>query len=202
MDIEKLKYNEIGLIPVIVQDYYSQKVITLAYMNKESLKISIDEGYTCFYSRNRKELWRKGQTSGNTQKIVSIISDCDNDSLLIKVNQKGFGCHTGEKSCFKNLLQLNSPYKNFSIENLYDLIITRKNNNITDSYTTYLFKEGENKILKKIGEECTEVIIASKNNDVSELIHEISDLYYHILVLMAEEGIELSDVQEELEKRY
>ena len=184
--IEKLKFDDKGLIPAIVVDYYTKEVLTLAYMNKESLQISIDEGKTCFYSRSRQELWRKGETSKNYQHIQSIKSDCDNDALVVEVIKDGPACHTGSESCFFNDVFSKEDYKDFSIDKLYKLIKGRKINQTEGSYTTYLFNSGIDKILKKVGEECTEVIIGAKNDSNKETIYEISDLLYHTLVLMVE----------------
>ncbi|WP_295159339.1 bifunctional phosphoribosyl-AMP cyclohydrolase/phosphoribosyl-ATP diphosphatase HisIE [uncultured Brachyspira sp.] len=200
-NIENLKFDNKGLIPAIIIDYYTKEVLTLAYMNKESLKISIEEGKTCFYSRSRQKLWRKGETSGNYQHIQSIKSDCDNDALVIEVIKEGPACHTLSQSCFFNDLYSKEDYKDFSIDKLYELIKERKINNMEDSYTAYLFKSGIDKILKKVGEECTEVIIGAKNNSNKETIYEISDLLYHTLVLMAEKNITINDIKHELAGR-
>ena len=195
-----IKYNEQGLIPTIVQDFYTNEVLMLAYMNEESFQITKTEGYTCFYSRSRQELWRKGETSGNRQKIININLDCDNDTLLIKVITDGPACHTGENSCFFNeVLCKKNP---FSIDNLANLIQIRKNDMPKDSYTTYLFEKGKEKILKKVGEECTEVVIGAMNNDREETVYEIADLGYHLLVLMAEMGISLNEIRDELGSRH
>ena len=200
--IESLKFDNDGLIPAVIQDFYTKEILTLAYMNKESLKITLEEEKTCFYSRSRKELWRKGETSGNYQNVVSIKSDCDNDSLVIEVIKDGPACHTGAESCFGNTIFNNQKIEKFSLEKLYQLIEGRKNNKVDGSYTTYLFEKGIDKILKKIGEECTEVIIGAKNNDNEELVYELADLTYHSLVLMIEKGLRLSDVATELAKRH
>jgi len=201
MDINNLKYDEKGLIPAVVQDYYSKKVLTVAYMNKESLAKSIAGGLTCFYSRSRQQFWLKGETSGNYQHIVSITSDCDNDALVVEVVKDGPACHLGTDSCFNNLI-CETGYRNpFSFDMLYDLIKGRKIEKREGSYTTYLFEKGLDKILKKVGEECTEVIIGSKNSR-EEAIYEISDLAYHVLVLMVEMGISLEDIKDELAKRH
>ncbi len=202
MDIDKLKFDEKGLIPAIVQDYYTKQVLTVAYMNRESLEITIKEGYTCFYSRSRQELWRKGETSGNTQKVVSITSDCDRDALVVEVIKKGPACHTGAESCFFNVEYVSDDETPFSYEALYEMIEGRKTQPKEGSYTTYLFDKGMDKILKKVGEESTEVIIAGAKNDKEETIYEIADLAYHIMVMMVEQGIELKDVTAELAKRH
>ncbi|MDO7021259.1 bifunctional phosphoribosyl-AMP cyclohydrolase/phosphoribosyl-ATP diphosphatase HisIE, partial [Brachyspira innocens] len=199
--IEKLKFDDKGLIPAIVVDYYTKEILTLAYMNKESLQISIDEGKTCFYSRSRQELWRKGETSKNYQHIQSIKSDCDNDALVVEVIKDGPACHTRSESCFFNDIFSKEDYKDFSIDKLYKLIKGRKINQTEGSYTTYLFNSGIDKILKKVGEECTEVIIGAKNDSNKETIYEISDLLYHTLVLMVEKNITINDIKEELANR-
>lgn len=197
----ELKYNSDGLIPAIVQDHYTKKVLMLAYMNSESLDISIKEGMTCFYSRSRQTLWRKGETSGNRQHIVSIRTDCDCDTLLIDVIKDGPACHTGSESCFFNVIK-DSDDEAFSYENLYKMLLGRKINKKEGSYTTYLFEKGTDKILKKVGEECTEVIIAAKGGDKEETVFEIADLLYHITVLMIDAGISIDDVTAELAKRH
>lgn len=202
MDIDKIRFDEKGLIPAIVQDYFTKEVLTLAYMNKEALAITMKEGRTCFFSRSRQELWRKGETSGNTQKVVSITSDCDNDALVIEVIKKGPACHTGAESCFFNLEYVGEGQTPFSYKALYDMIKGRKTDPKEGSYTTYLFDKGMDKILKKVGEESTEVIIAGAKNDKEETIYEIADLAYHIMVMMVEQGITLEDVTAELSKRH
>jgi phosphoribosyl-ATP diphosphatase len=201
LNIDKLKFDDKGLIPAIIIDYYTKEVLTLAYMNKESLDISLKEGKTCFYSRSRKELWRKGETSKNYQHIQSIKSDCDNDALVIEVIKDGPACHTGAESCFMNEIYEKENYKDFSIYKLYELIRGRKINMTEGSYTTYLFNSGIDKILKKIGEESSEVIIGAKNGSKEEIIYELSDLFYHSLVLMVEKNITLNDIKDELSKR-
>lgn len=201
LNIDKLKFDDKGLIPAIIIDYYTKEVLTLAYMNKESLDISLKEGKTCFYSRSRKELWRKGETSKNYQHIQSIKSDCDNDALVIEVIKDGPACHTGAESCFMNEIYQKENYKDFSIYKLYELIRGRKINMTEGSYTTYLFNSGIDKILKKIGEESSEVIIGAKNGSKEEIIYELSDLLYHSLVLMVEKNITLNDIKDELSKR-
>lgn len=201
LNIDKLKFDDKGLIPAIIINYYTKEVLTLAYMNKESLEISLKEGKTCFYSRSRKELWRKGKTSKNYQHIQSIKSDCDNDALVIEVIKDGPACHTGAESCFMNEVYQKENYKDFSIYKLYELIRGRKINMTEGSYTTYLFNSGIDKILKKIGEESSEVIIGAKNGSKEEIIYELSDLLYHSLVLMVEKNITLNDIKDELSKR-
>ena len=198
----ELKFDEKGLIPAIVQDHYTKEVLTLAYMNKESLAITIDERMTCFFSRSRQELWRKGETSGNRQHVVSITADCDGDALVVEVVKDGPACHTGAESCFFNEVYLSDELKAFSYEGLYELIKGRKTSPKEGSYTTYLFEKGMDKILKKVGEECTEVIIGGSKQDKEETIYEIADLTYHVMVLMVQMGITVEDITKELEKRH
>ena len=198
----ELKFDEKGLIPAIVQDYYTKQVLTLAYMNEESLKITMEEGYTCFWSRSRQELWRKGETSGNRQKVVNITVDCDNDALVIEVKKDGPACHTGAESCFFNDIYMAEDETPFSVEALYEMIKGRKTEPKEGSYTTYLFEKGMDKILKKVGEECTEVIIGAAKGDKEEATYEIADLAYHIMVMMVEQGITTKDVTAELAKRH
>lgn len=200
--ISKLKFDEKGLIPAVVQDFYTGEVLTVAYMNEESLKITLDEKMTCFYSRSRQELWRKGETSGNRQHIVSVKADCDFDALVVKVIKDGPACHTGSESCFFNLLYQDESRSDFSIDALYGLIKGRKTEMKEGSYTTYLFTKGLDKILKKVGEECTEVIIGAAKHSKEETIFEISDLAYHILVLMVEAGITPDEIRKELDSRH
>ncbi len=202
ININELKFDEKGLIPAIVVDSLSKKVLTLAYMNEESLKISIEKGLTCFYSRSRNELWLKGETSGNYQHIVSITADCDNDALVVTVEKDGPACHKGTDSCFTNPVFESEELNEFSPEVLFKLIEGRKTEKKEGSYTTYLFEKGIDKILKKVGEECTEVIIAGKADDKKETIYEIADLYYHVMVLMIEMGISIEDVMSELKSRH
>ena len=202
--VNELKFDKDGLIPAIVVDAKTDEVLMLAFMNLESLNISIDEGRTCFWSRSRKELWRKGETSGNVQNIVNIKSDCDKDTLLIRVNKSGPACHTGAESCFFEDLFVNEEEnaKPFSLESLHDIIKDRKINIKQGSYTNYLFDKGIDKILKKFGEESTEVIIAAKSDNKTEIIYELSDLVYHALVLMTEMGITPDEVRAELASRH
>ena len=197
-----LKFDENGLIPAIVQDHWTKEVLTLAYMNEESLAISIAEQRTCFWSRSRKQLWRKGETSGNVQHIASITADCDGDALVVEVVKEGPACHTGAESCFHEPLYLSEEIKPFSYEGLYRLISGRKTDPKEGSYTTYLFDKGLDKILKKVGEECAEVIIAGKGGDKAETVYEIADLCYHVMVLMVQSGISLEDVTRELARRH
>ena len=202
VNINELKFDQNGLIPAIVVDSVSKKVLTLAYMNEESLKISMEKELTCFYSRSRQELWLKGETSGNYQHIVSITADCDNDALVIVVDKDGPACHTGSDSCFTNTVFESDERNEFSPEVLFKLIEGRKTEKKEGSYTTYLFEKGIDKILKKVGEECTEVIIAGKADDKKETIYEIADLYYHVMVLMIEMGITIEDIMTELKSRH
>lgn len=198
----ELKFDDKGLIPAIVQDYYTKQVLTVAYMNKESLDITMEEGYTCFYSRSRKELWRKGETSGNRQKVVSITADCDQDALVVEVIKDGPACHTGAESCFFNEIYQAEDETPFSYQGLYEMIKGRRTQPKEGSYTTYLFDKGMDKILKKVGEECTEVIIAGAKDDKEETVFEIADLAYHVMVMMVQQGIELPDITAELAKRH
>lgn len=202
MNISDLKFDEKGLIPAIVVDAVSKKVLTLAYMNEESLKISMEKCLTCFWSRSRNELWLKGETSGNYQHIVSITADCDNDALVVMVEKDGPACHTGSESCFNNTLWQSEDLHEFSFEQLMSLLKGRKEEKKEGSYTTYLFEKGIDKILKKVGEESTEVIIAGKADDKKETIYEIADLAYHVMVLMIEMGISLEDIHRELASRH
>lgn len=197
-----LKFDANGLIPAIVQDHYTKEVLTLAYMNAETLALTIAEGRTVFYSRSRQEIWRKGETSGNVQQVVSITADCDKDALVVDVIKTGPACHTGAQSCFFEPVYVSDELKQFTWQGLYELIEGRKTNPQEGSYTTYLFNKGLEKILKKVGEESTEVIIAAAKHDREETIYEISDLAYHVMVLMIQMGISLEDVTKELEKRH
>ncbi|MBQ3018410.1 MAG: bifunctional phosphoribosyl-AMP cyclohydrolase/phosphoribosyl-ATP diphosphatase HisIE [Clostridia bacterium] len=201
-DIEKLKFDKDGLIPAVVVDAYTKKVLTLAYMNKESLKITMEKGLTCFYSRSRNELWLKGETSGNYQHVVSITADCDYDALTVVVEKDGPACHTGTDTCFTNEVYQSEELHEFTVNGLYDLLVGRKKDKPEGSYTTYLFEKGTDKILKKVGEECTEVIIAGKADDKKETIYEIADLAYHTMVLMVQMGISIEDIQRELASRH
>ena len=202
LSIDELKFDGRGLIPAIVVDAQSKKVLTLAYMNRESLEISMREGRTCFWSRSRQELWRKGETSGNVQRIVDITADCDRDALVVAVNKTGPACHLGTDSCFNDTVFQGDQPAPFSVEGLYALLQGRKKAMPEGSYTTYLFQKGVDKILKKVGEECTEVIIAGKADDRAETIYEIADLMYHVMVLMVERGISVEDVMAELASRH
>ena len=202
IDIEKLKFDEKGLIPAVVVDSVTKKVLTLAYMNRESLQISMEKGMTCFWSRSRQELWLKGETSGNYQHIVSITADCDGDALVVVVDKEGPACHLGTDSCFENPIYQSEERHEFSYQGLMDLIEGRKLDKKEGSYTTYLFEKGLDKILKKVGEESTEVIIAAHAHDKAETIYEIADLAYHVMVLMIEAGISLKDIHKELASRH
>ena len=202
LEINELKFDENGLIPAVVVDSITKKVLTVAYMNKESLEISLEKGLTCFYSRSRKELWLKGETSGNYQHIVSITADCDNDALVVVVEKDGPACHTGTDSCFTKPVYQSPTLHEFTLQGLYDLLIGRKTERPEGSYTTYLFDKGIDKILKKVGEECTEVIIAGKADDKKETVYEIADLAYHVMVLMVQMGITVEDVHKELASRH
>ena len=200
-NLDQVKFNAHGLIPAIVQDMYTNEVLTLAYMNEESLRITLEEERTCFFSRSRQKLWRKGEESGNAQHVVSITADCDYDALVVRVIKEGPACHTGAESCFHNPLAASDAQSDFTMKGLYELIEGRKTNPQEGSYTTYLFEKGIDKILKKIGEESTEVIIGAKNSR-EEAVYEIADLAYHVMVMMAEMEIPLTDVTKELAKRH
>ena len=198
--LENIKFNGHGLVPCVVQDVYTREVLMLAYMNEESVKKTLETGETWFFSRSRNELWNKGATSGHKQTVKKLSYDCDGDTLLAEVEQIGAACHTGAKSCFYTTM-FESEEKVFEIGKLFDLIKERKETPVEGSYTNYLFDKGIDKILKKVGEECAEVIIAAKNPDLTELQYELSDLVYHSMVLMVERGLELKDIAEELKKR-
>ncbi len=199
---DELKFDEKGLIPAIVTDAITKDVLTLAYMNKETLQETLEKELTCFYSRSRQERWLKGETSGNYQHVVSVTADCDKDALLIQVEKDGPACHLGNDSCFSNPLYQSENRQAFSYEGLYELLVGRKKEKKEGSYTTYLFEKGLDKILKKVGEESTEVIIAAKAEDKKETIYEIADLAYHVMVLMVQMGISLEDVHRELASRH
>ena len=202
INIDELKFDEKGLIPAIVVDSITKKVLTLAYMNKESLQISMEKELTCFWSRSRQELWLKGETSGNYQHIVSITADCDKDALVVVVEPDGPACHLGTASCFENPVFQSDERHEFCLQGLYDLLVDRNNTRPEGSYTTYLFEKGIDKILKKVGEECTEVIIAGKANDKKETVYELADLAYHAMVLMVQMGISMEDLHKELASRH
>lgn len=202
LSIDELKFDEKGLIPAIVADALTKKVLTLAYMNRESLTITMEKNLTCFFSRSRSELWLKGETSGNYQHIVSITADCDRDALVVLVEKDGPACHLGTDSCFNDVLYVAEGKSEFSVDGLYELLLSRKRDLPEGSYTTYLFNKGLDKILKKVGEECTEVIIEGKANDKKAAVYEIADLAYHLMVLMVEMGISVNDVRQELASRH
>ena len=202
IDINELKFDQNGLIPAVIVDAITKKVLTVAYMNKESLEISMQKGLTCFWSRSRNELWLKGETSGNYQHIVSITADCDNDALVVMVEKDGPACHKGTDSCFTNTVWQSESLQEFSIQSLYDMLKDRQIKKPEGSYTTYLFEKGIDKILKKVGEESTEVIIAAKADDKKETVYELADLIYHAMVLMVEMGISVEDVHKELASRH
>jgi len=204
IELDNLKYDEKGLIPAIVVDANNNEPLMLAYMNKESLALSMEKNLTCFYSRSRASLWLKGETSGNYQHIVKIVTDCDKDTLLVYVDKDGPACHTGSESCFFNTVYINEENQDepFSLDKLYNVIRGRKDNPSEKSYTCYLFREGRDKILKKIGEESTEVVIAAKGDSKGETIYELADLLYHSFVLMVDMGIEITDVLNELKSRH
>ena len=202
INMDELKFDERGLIPAIVVDAVSKRVLTLAYMNRESLSISMEKGLTCFWSRSRQELWLKGETSGNYQHIVSITADCDGDALVVMVEKEGPACHTGTDSCFNNPVWHSEELQEFSLEGLYEMLVGRNKERPEGSYTTYLFEKGIDKILKKVGEECTEVIIAGKADDKKETVYELADLAYHAMVLMVQMGITVEDVHKELASRH
>ncbi|MBQ1962975.1 MAG: bifunctional phosphoribosyl-AMP cyclohydrolase/phosphoribosyl-ATP diphosphatase HisIE [Clostridia bacterium] len=202
LNIDELKFDEKGLIPAIVVDAITKKVLTLAYMSRESLEISMKKGLTCFWSRSRQELWLKGESSGNYQHIVSITADCDKDALVVTVEKDGPACHTGTDSCFTHPVWESEELHDFSLEGLMALLEGRRAERKEGSYTTYLFEKGLDKILKKVGEESTEVIIAAKAEDKKETVYEIADLAYHVMVLMTQMGISLEDVHRELASRH
>ena len=202
VNIDQLKFDERGLIPAIVVDAASRQVLTLAYMSRESLRLSMEKELTCFFSRSRQELWLKGETSGNYQHIVSITADCDKDALEVVAEPDGPACHLGTFSCFENPVWQSETRNDFTLEGLYQLLEGRKRDMPEGSYTSYLFEKGLDKILKKVGEECTEVIIAGKADDKAETIYEIADLTYHVMVLMIEAGISLDDIHKELASRH
>ena len=202
LNIDELKFDEKGLIPAVVVDSITKKVLTVAYMNRESLEISMERGLSCFWSRSRQELWLKGETSGNYQHIVSITADCDRDALTVVVEKDGPACHTGTDSCFNDVLYQSEERHEFTLEGLMELLEGRRSEKKEGSYTTYLFEKGIDKILKKVGEESTEVIIAGKADDKAETVYEIADLAYHVMVLMVQMGISLEDIHRELASRH
>ena len=202
MDLNNLKFDRDGLIPAVVQDFFSKKVLTVAYMNRESLEITLREKRTCFFSRSRQTLWRKGEHSGNVQHLVRLYTDCDSDALVAEVIKDGPACHLGTDSCFSKLIYSDEQQNDFTLQSLYELIQGRKTEKKEGSYTTYLFEKGKEKILKKVGEECTEVVISAMKDSREETIFEISDLAYHLLVLMVESGISVEDIKAELASRH
>lgn len=202
LNIETICFDENGLIPAIVVDAESKEVLTLAYMNRESLKLSMEKGLTCFWSRSRQELWLKGETSGNVQHIIDITADCDMDALVVRVRKEGPACHTGAESCFHHPLYRGEEPEPFSVGALVSMLKGRKMEPKEGSYTSYLFEKGLDKILKKIGEESTEVIIAAKGEDHRETVYEIADLFYHVLTLMIEMGISTDEIIRELSSRH
>ena len=202
IEISELKFDDRGLIPAIVVNSVTKRVLTLAYMNEESLRISMEKELTCFWSRSRQELWLKGETSGNYPHIVSITADCDRDALVVMVEPDGPACHLGTESCFEYPVWQSNEREEFSLRGLYQLLEGRKADMPEGSYTTYLFEKGLDKILKKVGEECTEVIIAAKDQDKKETVYEIADLAYHVMVLMVEAGITPEDIHRELASRH
>lgn len=199
--LEEIKFDNNGLVPAVVQDIKSKKVLMLAYMNKESIEKTFEEGFVHYYSRSRKKLWKKGETSGNIQILKGFYYDCDKDSILVEVEQIGVACHTGNYSCFFNEVLRAESEKVDIIKELYSILKNRQQNPKEGSYTNYLFKEGLDKILKKVGEEASEVIIGAKNKNKEELVYEISDLIYHLLVLMVNEKISIEDIKGELISR-
>lgn len=202
INIDELKFDSNGLIPAIIVNANTGKVLTLAYMNRETLAVSMEKELTCFWSRSRQEVWLKGETSGNYQHIVSITADCDKDALVVKVLPDGPACHLGTESCFENPVFESETNSSFSLNSLMELIKGRKTEKKEGSYTTYLFEKGIDKMLKKIGEESTEVIIAAKADDKKETVYEIADLTYHVMVMMIEMGISLDDIYNELASRH
>ena len=202
IDISTLKFDEKGLIPAVVVDTESKKVLTVAYMNEESLRISMEKGLTCFFSRSRQKLWLKGETSGNVQHIVSITADCDRDALVVEVRKEGPACHLGTDSCFNEVIFEGEEPPAFQYQDLMEMLVGRKLNPKEGSYTTYLFSKGVDKMLKKVGEETTEVIISAKDGDKANTIYEIGDLMYHVMVLMIEMGISLDDIKKEMASRH
>ena len=202
IDISTLKFDANGLIPAVVVDTESKKVLTVAYMNEESLRISMEKGLTCFFSRSRQKLWLKGETSGNVQHIVSITADCDRDALVVEVRKEGPACHLGTDSCFNEVIYEGEEPPAFQYDDLMEMLVGRKENPKEGSYTTYLFSKGIDKMLKKVGEETTEVIISAKDGDKANTIYEIGDLMYHVMVLMIEMGISLEDIKKEMASRH
>ncbi|MBQ6670094.1 MAG: bifunctional phosphoribosyl-AMP cyclohydrolase/phosphoribosyl-ATP diphosphatase HisIE [Firmicutes bacterium] len=202
IDISEIRFDANGLVPAVVVDKFSRQVLMLAYMNRQSLEKTMDTGLVTFWSRSRQELWTKGETSGNYLHAVSVTADCDRDSLLVVAEPDGPACHLGTKSCFDYPLWNSGKLDDFTAEGLYTLLEGRKRDMPQQSYTTYLFEKGLDKILKKVGEECTEVIIAAKDNDKAETVYEVADLAYHVMVMMVQQGISLEDITKELASRH
>lgn len=200
--LNTIKFNEKGLVVAVAQDYLTNDVLMVAYMNKESIEITLNEKRACYFSRSRQSLWRKGETSGHIQNLKGLYYDCDADSILMKVEQIGCACHTGAYSCFFNKVYEENITDQAILNKVYNQIINRKENPVEGSYTNYLFDKGLDKILKKVGEETSEVIIGAKNKNKDELVYELSDLIYHSLVLMVSEGVTIDDIKEELTKRH
>ena len=199
--LDRLKFDDNGLIPAIVQDAVTREVLTLAYMNAESLARTLETNETWFWSRSRKELWHKGETSGHTQRVIELIADCDNDAVVVLVEPAGPACHTGARSCFGDTAVIDQLNLGNVLEQLYGLVRERELARPEKSYTTYLFNEGLDKILKKVGEESTETIVAAKNDAIEPLVSEVSDLLYHLIVLLVARGVSLEQIRDELAKR-
>jgi phosphoribosyl-ATP pyrophosphohydrolase/phosphoribosyl-AMP cyclohydrolase len=201
VEFSKLKFDERGLIPAIVQDVRTREVLTLAYMNAESFARTLETKETWFWSRSRNKLWHKGETSGNTQKVVELLLDCDGDAIVVLVDPAGPACHTGAQSCFDSAGTAQLITTDQLLDRLYDLVKEREKTRPADSYTSYLFNQGLDKILKKLGEESTETIVAAKNNEDERLISEVADLVYHLIVLLVARGISLDQIRAELMRR-
>ncbi|CAG9620707.1 bifunctional phosphoribosyl-AMP cyclohydrolase/phosphoribosyl-ATP diphosphatase HisIE [Sutcliffiella rhizosphaerae] len=206
IQLERVKFDERGLVPAIVQNAVTKEVLTLAYMNRESLAKTVDTRETWFWSRSRQELWHKGATSGNTQKVVGMRYDCDQDAILLLVEPNGPACHKGEVSCFHDVIletrEMDNSFHASILAQLETVIASRADKRPKDSYTTYLFTEGVDKILKKVGEEAAEVIIAAKNRDKGELTWEVADLLFHVMVLLREQDVNLEEVLAVLTERH
>lgn len=200
--LDEIKFDDKGLVVAVAQDYITNEVLMVAYMNKEALEITLQENKACYFSRSRQSLWRKGETSGHTQNLKGLYYDCDADAILMKVEQIGCACHTGAYSCFFNKVYEENITDQSILNKVYNQIINRKENPVEGSYTNYLFDKGLDKILKKVGEETSEVIIGAKNKNKDELVYELSDLIYHSLVLMVSEGVTIDDIKKELTKRH
>ncbi len=202
INISEIRFDANGLVPAVVVDKFSRQVLTLAYMSRQSLEKTMETGLVTFWSRSRQELWTKGETSGNYLHAVSITADCDRDALVVVAEPDGPACHLGTKSCFDYPLWNSEKLSDFTAEGLYTLLEGRKRDMPQQSYTTYLFEKGLDKILKKVGEECTEVIIAAKDNDKAETVYEVADLAYHVMVMMVQQGISIEDITKELASRH